>query len=258
MSDQKRENSTIRKDILETLDRVFPGNVIETWEGMEESYLDDIYDELKAKLSAIETAYISYERDWAGDEDGIYGHSPSWGYDDDDLDDFDESQVENFSASYHLFFFDLKDSRFNYECENETVDDDNNKVKVEGGGTIGCSVGICLLAPFAVIVPDYIETYVDGSRTLPDILPSSFDISSMEPIDMEEHIRQWMGEEAVQAVKELSDRIASVLKAFGISVLPADEAEKPVLWLQPGEGVLINPFPGKPVKLRDAFFFRYI
>ncbi len=100
------------------------------------------------------------------------------------------------------------------------------------------------------------KVYEDGSRTIPDIFTSVFDFTG-EPVDMEAYIRQLSGEEGVQALRELSNRIASVLKSCGISILPADEAEKPVPWLKPAEEVVIDPFQGETIKLKDAFFFRY-
>lgn len=255
MNNLKREDSTIRKDILETLDRVFPGNVIEMWGGMEESYLEDVYEKLSAKLHKIKTAHLDYERDWRGEEiyGGYFNHSPGWSYEEED---FDELPVtDDLSYSHHLFFFSLKDRRFHFEYEGETIDDDNNEVKIVGQGTIGCSVGICLLAPFAVIVPNSMRVDEDGSRTIPDIFTNDFDYTG-KPVDMEGYIRQLSGEEGVQAVRELSDRIDSVLKSCGIPILPDVEAEKSVPWLKPAEEV-IDPLPGETIKLKDAFFFRY-
>lgn len=257
MSNQKRENSNIRKDILETLDSIFPGNVIEMWDGFEESHLEDIYDDLKTKLSAIKTATLDYERDWEGNDPRFdnFNQPPGWN---DEKENFHEPipvPMGDISSSYHLFFLGLKGGRFRCECEDDTLDNDGNLEEVKGIETLGCSVGISLLAPFAVIMTGSRSVYEDGSYTCPDIETYIFEHNG-EPVDMEDHIRQIAGEEALQAIRELKNRITSILESFGISILPDEEAEKPVPWLQPGEEVCIETLPDETIKLKDAFFFR--
>ena len=257
MSNQKRENSNIRKDILETLDSIFPGNVVEMGDGFEESHLEDIYDDLKTKLSAIKTAALNYERDWEGNDprfDNYYQPSDR-DYEEEKFDEMEPVPMGDISSSYHLFFLGLKEDRFRLACEDETLDDDGNLEEVKGRETLGCSVGISLLAPFAVIMTGSRSIYEDGSYTCPDIETYIFELNG-EPVDMDDHIRQIAGEEALQAIRELKNRIASILESFGISILPGEEAEKPVPWLQPGEEVCIEMLPDETIKLKDAFFFR--
>lgn len=148
-----RENSDIRKDILETLDKIFPDDVIEMWGGIEESYLGDVYEELSDKLSAIETATLEYERDWQGndpryDNDGEF---PAWRFEEEDPDE--PLDMGDIDSSYHVFFLGLKGEQFRFDTEGETTDEDGKWVKVNCTGTFGCCVGISLLAPFAMIVP---------------------------------------------------------------------------------------------------------
>lgn len=259
MSNKKRENSNIKKDILEILEGVFPDDVIEMWGGFEESLLADIYDDLKTKLSAIETATMDYERDWQGNDprfDNRY-QSSCWGNEEDDFDEPIPVPMGDISSSYHLFFLGLKEDRFRLECEDETLDDEGNWVQVKGTETPGCSVGISLLAPFALIMTGRIEVFEDGSYTCPDIETHVFEWDG-DPADIEEytHTPQIAEDEAVQALKELTDRITSILESFGISILPDEEAEKPVPWLQPGEEVCIETLPDEAIKLKNAFFFR--
>ena len=66
--DKRRINSTIRENLLEALDNAFPHDTIELWYSSEESYLDDVCEELRANLSHLETANLDYERDWQGVE----------------------------------------------------------------------------------------------------------------------------------------------------------------------------------------------
>ena len=257
MSNQKRENSNIRKDILETLDKIFPDDVIEMCGGFEESHLEATYDDLKTKLASIETTTLDYERDWEGNDprfDNHY-HSSRWADKEENFHEPIPVPMGDVSSSYHLFFLGLKGGRFRRECQDETLDDDGNLVQVKGTKTPGCSVGISLLAPFAIIMTGSIEVYEDGSYTCPDIETHVFDRDG-NPLDIKDQLRQLVGEEAVQAIRELKNRITSTLESFGISILPAEEAEKPVPWLQPGDEVCIETLPNETIKLKNAFFFR--
>jgi hypothetical protein len=259
--DKKRINSTIREDLLEALDNAFPHDTIELWYSSEESYLDEVCEELRANLSQFETADLDYERDWQGVEPGfedMQGVLPIW-FEEGDLDEDEpipEDPLEDICYSYHLFFLGLKEEKFRYECENEIIDEEDVREKVEGTGTIGCAVGLSLLAPFAVIMPGSMETYEYGPSTYPDIDPCIFDLDS-NPIDMTEHFREIMGEDAVQALAQLRTQIISILESFDIALLPDEEAEKPVPWLQVAEDVMIpKEATDEEITLKDALFFR--
>lgn len=252
MNDQKRENSTIRKDILETLDELFPDNVIDICDDPDESYLNDIYEELRAELSRIETAAIDYERDWRGDDPKNYDQPIEWRFEEGE--DEEPEFSDPLDYSYHLFFLGLKGEQFRYEVKDKTIDEEGKIVPDEGFRTIGCCVGISLTTPFALIVPDSLVSYKDGSQSYPDIEPHIF-IDNDGPVDMEEYMSEMVGDEGMQALKELTNRITSILESFGISILPADQAEKPVPWLKAAEWICFADIPEKKVKLKDVFFF---
>jgi hypothetical protein len=259
MRNKKRENSNIRKDILKILDNAFPGDVIDMWGGFEESHLADNNEDLKTKLSTIETATLNYERDWQGNDPrfGNYYRSSNWDNEKDDFDDPIPLPMGDISSSYHLFFLGLNEERFRLECEDETLDDEGNRVQVKGTRSPGCSVGISLLAPFALIMTGSIEVFEDGSYTCPDIETHVFEWEG-DPADIEEytHTPQIAEKETEQALKELTDRITSILESFGIFILPDEEAEKPVPWLKPGEEACIETLPDEVIKLKNVFFFR--
>lgn len=257
-NDRTYENSTISKDTLELLDRLYPGDIIEILSDLDESYLWEFYEELRFELFRMDGASVDYDRDWRGDDAplGCCWRSPGW--DDDDEEYGEPSVEESFSSSYHLLFLGLKDDRFHYLTEDETVDDDDDTGEdlVEGEGSIGCCLALCLSAPLAVIVPATKSIYRDGSQSLPDIFPNVFEMSG-EPADMEEHIRALTGEEGVQAVRDLTNRIAGILASYNIPLLSADDAKKPVPWLTPDEGVLHSVVPGEALTVQDAVFFRF-
>jgi hypothetical protein len=260
--DKRRINSTIREDLLEALDNAFPHDTIELWYSSDESYLDDVCEELRANLSQLETASLDYERDWQGDEprfEDMQGVLP-FRFEEGDLDEDEPvpgDPLEDLCYSYHLFFLGLKEDKFHYECENEILEEEDVRETVYGTGTVGCAIGISLFAPFAVIMPSSMETNDYGPSLYPDIDPCIFDLD-FKPVDMTEHFREMIGDEGVQALGQLRTQIISILESFGIELLPDEEAEKPVPWLQVAEDVMIpKESPDEVITLKDALFFRY-
>ena len=157
MHSKKRKATDIKKDILAAIEGAFPDDIVEMSISFDESYLRESYPGLKIKLSRIEGAELSYERDAAG--------GPRWEeYSDPEEDPPDWSEQ---ASSYHLFFVGLTEERFQYIIESEVPDEYDNMQKVEGIGFIGCTVAISLIAPYALIKLRSFERLEDGSETCP-------------------------------------------------------------------------------------------
>lgn len=54
------------------------------------------------------------------------------------------------------------------------------------------------------------------------------------------------------------NRVTSTLESLGISMLPAEEADKPVPWLKPAEDVFIEVPENENITLKEALFYRGI
>ena len=246
MHNKKRKAANIGKDILDAIHKAFPNGIVEMSIRFDESYLRDIYPKLKMELSRIEGAELSYERDAKGGPRGEESSDPE-----EDPPDWSEQ-----CSSYNLFFVGLTDQRFQYEYESEEPDEDGNMHKVEGIGMIGCTVAVSLLAPYALIKLRCYERFEGGGETCPDIEHQIFSLEG-GPIEMENHFRETMGEEAVQSIQALRATITKVLESFGITPLPREDEEKPVPRLQAGEEVFVGKeHTGKDITVQEALFFR--
>lgn len=297
MNKQTRENSTIRNDILETLDQIYPDKMIEMWKGMEVSYLEEIYEDLQNDLGEIETAAIEYERDWTGDdlecECECEGCKECSEADEDEDENTEEntdestdentdenteeeasivgeekeadlvepSEEDNLASSYHLFFLALQGDQYEYECQAEDLDEKGNTVFVNGVGVVGCCVAVSLLAPFALVTPASMEIYDDDSCTFPDI-DLHYINSNKETNHLEDYIDAnftgLLEKEDIQGLNDLMNRVATVLDAHGVSLLPPDEGDKPVSWLKPAEDVFIEVPEDENITLKEALFYRGI
>lgn len=235
-------DSNIQKDILEGIRKAFPDGLVEIAFDPDESYFFEVYPELEEKLSQIKGTNVLYEREWNPD--------PVW-YHDSDPDEDLPDWIEDVS-SYHLFFLGLTGQKFQFETEDETPseDDEDELEKVAGTGTVGCSVGVSLIAPFALVTFNTYESFENGSQTIPDVQASIF-TDAGAPIDTAFYYRERWGDEVFQALCALRNEILEILGSCGISLLPEEEANKPVPWLKPGEAFL-----GENITVRDAFFFQ--
>ncbi|MGE5344195.1 MAG: hypothetical protein ACM3SY_22235 [Candidatus Omnitrophota bacterium] len=274
VSKQKKERpeTTINKDILEAMDKAFPDDVIRI-DSPDGSYLVPIIDQLREKLSEIKSVDFCYERDWQGNDFQSFKSEGEEEIDeeiedevdeegegeedeaetDDELDESEDHDESYYSASYHLFFFALDGEQYQYKCEAEFDDDDSEQpALVNGTGTLGCSIGVSLLGPYAVVKVDSIEFYEDDSHSLPDITPAFYDTNE-EAMDDETEYRDMIGNEAMKGVDALREEIENILKSFKIKVLPEEELNKNVPWLTAGEDMFIEP--GHPVTVKDALFF---
>lgn len=236
----------VRDDIRQALEDSFPDGVVEALTGLEESYLADTYPRLQGALSRIEGATLLSERDPAG--------GPRW-FDESDPDE-DPPDWNEPGSSYCLFFIGSTDERLQFETEGTMTEEDGTERSLDGTGSAGCTVGVSLLAPFAVIALDDVEYYEDGSHTEPDIAPRVFDLDG-KPRELDQHYQEMFEEEGLAALHDLRNRIAAALASLGIEVLGDDDLRKTVPWLKAGEDVAVEPAtPGGGITVQDALFHR--
>ena len=258
----------IRPDILEAIRAAWPNGVVEMPSPLdldfedEDRYLAGVFEELRGGLSAIKGASIMYERESDGTSPEDSAGAPRMLWDDDDDDSWEMGGFDEPNASYHLFFLGLTDPKLKFETESEELVDHGEEPPdtqlVKGTGTVGCLVAVSLVAPLALIVPDQVEQYDDGSIPCPDIGPHVFHVNG-GPVDMDEFIRVEHGQEAYDRICELRTEITTVLESVKIAVLPKDEAEKPIPWLKSEEAAWIGKEnTGDETRVRHAFFFRGI
>ncbi len=252
------------------LHRLFPQGQLELPPNAEDSFLSRVCPRLTRDLQRIAGASLLYQRSPEGVEGG---GSPQFGYETDEHGDDDSyesvSNVDRHPASYHLFFLGLTDESMSYVCEDastywEAVDTAAQTLGEEepfpfrgaGQGWIGCTLAVSVLARNALLVFDTFEVYTEGGNTIPDFRPHIFDMES-RPIEMESHIGESMGMEAVIALHSLKEAIRGVLKVHRIELLTPPEADEVIPWLAPGEETLGLP-PSGPVTVKDAFFFEQV
>ena len=255
--------SEIREDILAAIRRIHPGRIVDIDCDVDDSYLWNVYSEIQDGLSEIEGATLPYEREWEGNPD--WEGRSNW---DDDEDSWEDLPMEEeLISSYHLFFLELTEVDFKFTIENDEddeweddEDDEDDWDDEEGGrrrkgtGTVGCAVAVSVLTPFALIEFSDRVAFDDGSLSEPDIFSHVFDVGG-EPVDMGAYFQESMGDRTVQRLASLREDITRILKTQGVTVVPAEEAKKPVPWLRPEEGVLAGA-AGEELTVRDAFFFR--
>ena len=242
----------IRKDLVQLIHQTFPDGIVEDTCVPEESYFTDLYSALRGKILKLRGAHLLYEREpnpeveWADDADP----------------DEDPPLDNGLSSSYHVFFLGLTGKQFRYrteieggpeveeEWENETSE------TITGEGTLGCVLAVSVLAPLAAIRFGGLDCYENGSQSQPDLWDGYYS-DDWVPIDPEVHIREAFGSQAVRALSNLRKRIATVLESLSITLLPPEEACKPVPWLEAGEDAFVGEAAGRPeITVQDAFFFK--
>ena len=186
----------------------------------------------------------------------------------------DEFPSDEPLRSYHVYCVGLRGERFSYPIETETfgevdVDDEGHEHDEEDGGdlpgrsarvrgtaTVGCTVAVSLLAPVALVMPDVLERSDDGEvMTEPTPHPTRFSLEG-QPLDAlspDQPDRQIIGDEGMQEVSALRERIVTLLEALDVAVLTDAEANTTVPGLRAGEGTLLAD--SDRITVRDAFFF---
>ena len=256
----KKQTATLRKDVQEAIDRVWPDAIVEMPFDWDDSYFHGVEAKLSSAFDRIPHTRL-FER--------AAEREPVW-WDDPDLEDDPPDNIEP-SRSYHVFFVSPDGPAFAYETEIETIAEPEFITKdfeeagwgagppvgrVRGKGRTGWVAAVSLFAPFAVIELGDVAAYEDGSTDEAEI-ESYAETADGERIDLEEQFRKMKGAEAYKILVGLRAKISGVLEKCGIAVLPAEEWRKPVPGLRGGEDTPMG-VEDKPVRVLDAFFFEEI
>jgi len=244
---KKAEKTACGADVLRAIRDAYPDGVVnDDIIFGEASYYDAIREEVRAALSRIREADRVYDRPSEGRphyEDGADPEKdpPSW--------------IEE-PASYDLFFLAPRGEDFEFTGELPKDLDDPDSPMVPTVGRIGCSVGISIVAPFAMVTFTEIEFLEDGSTTRPDIFPHIFNFDG-SAIDIEAHYEELFLEEGINGLRRLRDEIMQVLDGFDIRVLSTQEFRAKVPGLKPEPTRNVSP-KRKAATVAEALFFQTI
>ncbi len=245
----KQDSRTLRADVAAILRELYPNGVVTPDVLYEESYFDELYDTLRARLAGIEGVRLLHERSPEGGPQWVEGSNP-----DEDPPDYSED-----SFSYHLFFVAPRGEGHKYVGELpdyvETEDGEElTEVRVPTEGWIGCAVGVSLAAPFAMVVLRDMEFMETGWHTEPDIECNIFNLDGT-PMDMDAHYAEMLEETDAQTLLTLRDTIMEILRDCSINVLTDEEADAAVPGLRAGEEVFAG-YSDDELTVKDALFFR--
>lgn len=235
----------VPKSIAEAIDQAWPDGVVEMID-TDEAPFWDTYSALRARLSRIPGSDLVYERKAAGGPRWEEGSDP----------DEDPPEWSEPTRSYHLFFLSPSGQRFCFDTETIEPDEEGVERRFAGQGRIGHTVAVSLVAPFALVALDEFETFENGSYSEPGVEGHLFELDGKR-LDLEPHYLERVGEEGMRILAKQRDKIARILEAHAISVLPAEHLDTPVPGLRAGEDVLQGA-TGAPLTVRDAFFFETV
>jgi hypothetical protein len=239
-----RRNTSVRRDVQEAIDRIWPDGIVDISFDPDESYFFEIDSKLSRALRRIRNAQLVYERDADG--------GPVW-WEESDPEEDPPDEVER-SRSYHTFFISPDGEGFTFETETDSVTEPDFMTddfaeaewgeeppvsRISGSGRTGWVVAVSLVAPFAVIELGDMVTFEDGSTTEPEI-ESCSQTADGELVDPEKDFRGVYGARAYKTIVSLRAKIAHILEKFGIAVLSAEEWRKPAPWLRGSEETLIG------------------
>ena len=257
MIQRESHDADIRADVVKAIEEAFPNDVVDMMFDPDESHLADVYPKLRRKLSKVKGANLLYERA----PDGGPGWAEQRRWYDDELDELDDFFSDGLSSSYYLFFVGLSNDRYKWGVELEALVEDPSGEDVgvevvQGAGTAGCAVGVSMIAPFATIMFESMDHYEDGTFSYPDVQGHVYDTDG-EAVDMEDYFRERLSKKGFQALDALRGKVAKILESFGFSVLPDEELQRAVSWLEADDEALVGPaLTGEDITVKDAFFFR--
>lgn len=233
-------------DITAAIRKCWPDGVIEEF-AADESYFHEIHARLERDLRKIPGASLLWQTEGA-DADSAW-----------DDDGEDEPPPDRDWQSYHVFFLAPAGKEFQFEDETEGLVDLDESGEEEGTaktypgeGWIGHAVGICLAAPMAIINPCRYAHSEDGSTMIPEVESFIFSDETGERVDTGPHFQEVLGAEAFAKLENLGRKIAAVLTRHGVRLLDESVSDLPVPALTASEEVFLE----KPLRVRDAFFFR--
>ena len=234
--------SRIPKDVAVAIKECWPDGIVEEF-ATDESYFHEIRPRLARDLRTIRGASLLWHTE--GDETAARWHED------------DEPPPRDAWQSYHVFFLSPDGEEFHFEDETAGIEEPEDlqaeaETKHPGEGWIGCAVGVCLAAPYAVINLCSYSHDEDGTVSAPDVESFIYSDNTNERVDTDLYHREILSREAFQKLDALGRKIASILAKHRIQVL-----DKRVLNL-PAPGLKASPdvFLEEPLRVRDAFFFR--
>jgi hypothetical protein len=251
---ERRKKVVCGEDVLRAIRYAYPENIVTDDVLYEEdSYYDEIRDEIRTALHTVKGAALLYERPPEGKPHWNEGSDP-----DEDPPDWDEP-----ASSYDLLFFALQGKQFEFEgkFEEENMPEDADEpclVTVPTVGRIGCAVGISVIAPFAVIGDSDMEIAESGSESFPEIHVGTY--GGDQALDEEElndpcvraQIACWeKGKDKLHALRE---EIMQILGRFDIRVLSEQEISARVPGLKPNP--LFDFEQRKTATVGKALFFQ--
>jgi hypothetical protein len=247
----KEKKPSLRADVAAAIRKAYPEHIVDMSAVYEESYFDDVCDKVRAKLSKVCGAEILYARAPQGGPRWDEGSDP-----DEDPPDWSED-----SYSYHLFFLALRGEQYQFEGQIAGEDipegeDEPVLMTVPTVGRIGCSIGISLIAPFAVIQFNQMEHAETGSYTIPEIDCTIFNLDGTE-VDLDEYFAELFEETGVRTLHALRDELTQILRSLGIAALPVEELRKGVPRLKADPENPLAATEGA-VTVQEAFFFQCI
>ena len=234
--------SQIPKDVAAAIRECWPDGVVEQF-ATDESYFHATHPRLEQDLRNIRGGTLR----WQTEEEIAAG----WD------NEKDEPPSSDGWQSYHVFFLSPDGEEFHFEDETAGIEEPEDPqaeadIKHPGEGWIGCAIGICLAAPYAVINLCSYSHYEDGTVSAPDVESFIYSDTPNERVDTDQYHREILSQEAFQKLEALGRQLASILAKHGIPVL-----DKRVLDLQvPGLKVSREVFLEQPLRVQDAFFFR--
>ena len=231
----------IPKHVAAAIKRCWPRGVVEEFPA-DESYFHEFRYQIERDLGSISGASLVWQTEEAG----------GTGCDEDDL---DEPLVYDFEwQSYHVFFVSPHGEEFRFE--DETIGDDpedGTQTTYPGEGRFGLALTISLAAPVAAINASTCSWFEDGSIAFPDPSCSFFwNDETGKTVRADEYYRDSFSQEMFRKLEILRQEIVSIMASHRISVLDESVLDLPVKGLRSGQEVFLE----KPLRVRDAFFFR--
>lgn len=238
--------SRVPADVAAAIKQCWPNGVVEEFP-TDESYLHELRPRLERDLRNIRGASLL----WQTEEEEIGARRNE--------DENDDPLPSDEWQSYHLVFLAPKGQEFRFEDETVSMEEPEDPEQEEwtettypGEGWIGCAVGICLAAPYAVINLCSYSRYEDGTMSTPEVESFIYSEETNERVDTDRYHREILTPEAFQKLEALRGEIAAILGEHRIQVLG-----EPVLNLHaPGLKASPEVFLEEPLRVRDAFFFR--
>jgi len=236
----------IPEAVAALIKEIWPDGMVDEFD-TEESGFQDIHAKLERDLRKIRGASLTWQTE---SEEPVY-----WDDESDDEPPFDD----NFQ-SYHVFFLVPDGDEFRYETETEawepsaSLEEEEEWVEtaVPGQGFTGCTAAVCLAAPVAMVDFSDRSDFADGTSGGDDIDPCIVSDETGERITPETYCRRQLSPEAFQKLDALRAKIVAVLQKHRLEVLDQTVLDLPVPGLKASQEVFLE----KPIRVRDAFFFR--